>query len=328
VTAGRAERTEFAPAKINLTLRIGRKRPDGYHDLESLVVFADVGDTLRLQAGEALDLSVDGPTATHAGPPEGNLVLTAARALQAQIAGLRAGHFHLTKAIPVAAGLGGGSSDAAAALRLLARLNDLPAQDSRVIDAARASGADVPVCLDPVPRIMRGIGDILSAPLRLPALPAVLVNPGIPVPTAAVFAALATSRANATPPATDSDAASRLVEAVGEPAPDALIDALASSSNDLEAPAIALFPAVGETLGALRATRRYRFARMSGSGGTCFGLFATAEDAKEAASRLAREQPQWWVCATILGSANTVAADVPSPLVGEGGADLSTNRAG
>jgi 4-diphosphocytidyl-2-C-methyl-D-erythritol kinase len=303
VTAGPAERTEFAPAKVNLTLRIGRKRPDGYHELESLVVFADVGDTLRLRPGEALGLSADGPTATQAGPPDSNLVIKVARALQAQIAGLRAGQFHLTKAVPVAAGLGGGSSDAAAALRLLAHLNDLSAKDARVTNAARASGADVPVCLDPVPRIMRGIGDILSAPLRLPALPAVLVNPGIPVPTAAVFAALATSRADALPLAVDNDGASRLVEAGREPGFGVLIDALTASSNDLESPAIALFPGVGEALGALRATRRCRLARMSGSGGTCFGLFASAEDAKEAAARLVREHPQWWVHETTLGAA-------------------------
>ena len=198
VTGGSTEPFEFAPAKINLTLRIGRKRQDGYHDLESLVVFAQVGDALRLAPGSSLGLDVDGATATQAGPAADNLVLKAAHALRAQIADLRIGHFHLTKTIPVAAGLGGGSSDAAAALRLLARLNDLPAQDSRVITAARQSGADVPVCLDPQPRIMRGIGEVLTGPIRLPALHAVLVNPGVPVPTGTVFAGLAKSRANAT----------------------------------------------------------------------------------------------------------------------------------
>jgi len=316
VTSRAAE--QFAPAKINLTLRIGRKRPDGYHDLESLVVFADIGDTLRIAPGEALGLSVEGPTATDSGPPESNLVLKVARATQARIPGLQMGHFYLTKAVPVAAGLGGGSSDAAAALRLLARLNNLPTKDARLMDAARTTGADIPVCLDPSPRIMRGIGEVLSAPLRLPALHAVLVNPRIPVPTAQVFAALAKRRADAAPLAIDRDEASRLVEAGGNPAFDALVDALTSSSNDLEAPATELFPGIAEAIGALHATRRCRLARMSGSGATCFGLFATADDATEAAARLKREHSGWWVCATILGSAKTVAADVPSPLEGEG----------
>jgi len=300
VTAGSTEPFEFAPAKINLTLRILRKRPDGYHDLESLVVFADIGDALRLVPGPSLGLDVDGPTGIQAGPADNNLVLKATRALQSQMSELRAGHFHLTKSTPVAAGLGGGSSDAAAALRLVARLNNLPPQDHRMVIAARASGADVPVCLDPQPRIMRGIGDVLSAPFQLPALHAVLVNPGVPVPTGAVFGALAAARSGATPFAED-DAASRCVEA-GKPSFSTLIGALESSSNDLEAPALSLFPAVGETLASLRTIASCRFARMSGSGGTCFGLFEAADDARDAAARLAREHPGWWVCATILGS--------------------------
>jgi 4-diphosphocytidyl-2-C-methyl-D-erythritol kinase len=326
VTAGSPEREEFAPAKINLTLRIGRRRTDGYHDLESLVVFADTGDSLRLAPGRPLGLDADGPTATQAGPAGDNLVLKATRALHAQIADLRVGHFHLTKRIPVAAGLGGGSSDAAAALRLLARLNNLPAHDSRVMTAARASGADVPVCLDPQPRIMRGIGDVLSGPAQLPPLPAILVNPRVPVPTAKVFGALATARAGAAP-VSEGDPASRCV-AAGTPSFDTLLGALAASSNDLEAPALSLFPAVGETLAALRSLASCRLARMSGSGGTCFGLFATADEATDAAARLAREHPGWWVCATALGSAVAATLIVPSPLGGEGGTDLPTNRVG
>jgi 4-diphosphocytidyl-2-C-methyl-D-erythritol kinase len=308
VTTGSTELSEFAPAKINLTLRIGRKRPDGYHDLESLVVFAQAGDALRLAAGGSLGLDVDGPTATHAGPAADNLVLKATRALRAQIADLRVGHFHLTKSIPVAAGLGGGSSDAAAALRMLARLNNLPAQDSRVMTAARASGADVPVCLDPRPRIMRGIGDVLSGPIRLPALHAVLVNPGVPVPTGTVFAALAGSRIDQPPPSIDSDPASQCVEeARSEPSFAALIDALASSANDLEAPALALFPPVAASLSALRGIASCRLARMSGSGGTCFGVFAAASEAKSAAETLRHVYPGWWVHNTVLGAAGAPA---------------------
>lgn len=306
------ERFEFAPAKVNLTLRIGRKRPDGYHDLESLVIFADVGDTVRLLPGEAMALTVTGATAAQAGATDSNLVLKATRALAAQVATLRTGHFHLTKQLPVAAGLGGGSSDAAAALRLVAQLNDLPLQDARVMAAARATGADVPVCLDPQPRIMRGIGDILTAPLRLPRLPAVMVNPGVPVPTGQVFSALAAARATAGAIDLDGDPASKLVEMGREVSPASLIEALAASSNDLEAPALALFPAVGETLAALRATGSCRLARMSGSGGTCFGLFSTPDDAQQAAERLAKEHPHWWVRATTFGSAAAAPAAMPS----------------
>lgn len=304
VPTGAPELAEFAPAKINLTLRVGRRRSDGYHDLASLVVFADVGDEILFSAGDATALSVTGETAAEAGPVDDNLVLKAVRALQAQANGLRTGHFCLTKRLPVAAGIGGGSSDAAAALRLLARFNDLPANDERLAAAARATGADVPVCLDPQPRIMRGIGEILSAPLALPPLHAVLVNPGIPVPTAAVFTALANSRANASPYANDDDPVSGLADARATPAYDTLLDMLAASANDLEAPALALFPAVGATLDALRAIGSCRLARMSGSGGTCFGLFATASEANEAAARIVQAYPQWWVRATKLGAAS------------------------
>ena len=154
--------------------------------------------TLRLSGGPALACRSTARPQTQSGPLGDNLVLKAAHALQAQIPDLRSGHFHLTKRLPVAAGLGGGSSDAAAALRLLARAQRTCARTTeRLMHAARATGADVPVCLDPRPRIMRGIGEMLSAPLRLPALHAVLVNPGVPVPTGAVFAALARSRADA-----------------------------------------------------------------------------------------------------------------------------------
>lgn len=307
MTTGSTELSDLAPAKINLTLRIGRKRPDGYHDLASLVVFAGVGDDLRLLPGDASALSVTGESAEQAGPLGDNLVLKAVRALQALIPDFRSGHFHLNKRLPVAAGIGGGSSDAAAALRLIAQLNDLPLDDDRLIAAARATGADVPVCLDPQPRIMRGIGEILSGPLRLSALPAVLVNPGVPVPTGAVFGALARSRDGVTPPAIDTDPAAQLAEAGAPPEFDALLDALRASGNDLEPPALALFPAVGETLAALRRIATCRLARMSGSGGTCFGLFASTDHARDAAAELRRDHPGWWVQATILGAGSAPA---------------------
>ena len=184
-------RVEPAPAKVNLTLRVVGRRADGYHDLESLVVFASVGDRLAFAPGRVLALTMGGPTATAAGELADNLVLKAARALAERVAGLKLGRFDLSKRLPVAAGLGGGSADAAAALRLLARANRFALDDPRLMEAARATGADVPVCLDPRPRVMRGIGDVLSEPLDLPRLPAVLVNPGVAVPTKDVFAALA-----------------------------------------------------------------------------------------------------------------------------------------
>src|SRR5882724_8621110 len=168
---------ELAPAKVNLTLAVLGRRADGYHLLDSLVVFADAGDRLTLMPGGPLSLQVRGVTAKQAGPVESNLVFKAAKALAAEIPRLKLGRFTLDKRLPVAAGLGGGASDAAAALRLLARANRL------ALGVARQTGADVPVCVDPRPRRMRGIGDVLSAPLIIPKLAAVLVNPGVAVPT-------------------------------------------------------------------------------------------------------------------------------------------------
>ena len=195
MTDASGELAEFAPAKVNLTLHVLGRRADGYHEIESLVAFAGIGDRLTFRPGERLALAVSGPTGAAAGASDDNLVLKAARALAARVDGLRLGHFVLDKQLPVAAGLGGGSSDAAAALRLLAQVNGLSLDDERVRAAAQATGADVPVCLDPRARMMRGIGEILSDPMTLPELPAVLVNPGVAVPTRDVFAALGAPRA-------------------------------------------------------------------------------------------------------------------------------------
>jgi 4-diphosphocytidyl-2-C-methyl-D-erythritol kinase len=170
-------RVEPAPAKVNLTLRVRGRRLDGYHEIESLVVFAAVGDALAFTPGESLALAVRGPTAAAAGDLADNLVLKAVRALAERTPGLELGRFVLSKRLPVAAGLGGGSTDAAAALRLLARHNRIALDDARLMAAARATGADVPVCLDPRSRMMRGIGELLSQPLTLPGLPALLINP-------------------------------------------------------------------------------------------------------------------------------------------------------
>ena len=279
---------EKAPAKINLTLRVLGRRADGYHDIESLVAFASVGDALTFTPGEDLALTVGGPTAAAAGDVANNLVLTAAHALAERVAGLRLGRFTLSKRLPVAAGLGGGSADAAAALRLLARANSLAPDDPNLVQAARATGADVPVCLDPRTRRMRGIGDILSDPLDLPRLFALLVNPGVAVATADVFAALAAPPAGQSAPA-------------ALPEGDALLAEVARGRNDLEAPAIELEPAIAVVLAVLRKLPGCRLARMSGSGATCFGLFDSSRAASAAARTLRVGYPAWWVRSTVLG---------------------------
>ena len=285
-------RAELAPAKVNLTLRIVGRRPDGYHDLESLVVFASIGDALTLNAGPRLSLAVRGPTASSAGAIADNLVLKAVDALAQRVEGVKSGRFVLSKRLPVAAGLGGGSADAAAALRLLARKNRLALDDPRLREAALVTGADVPVCLDPRPQLMSGIGDLLSRPLDLPRLSAVLVNPRLAVPTKGVFERLAAPRV-LRPAALSED----------YPPTDraGLLKYLGGRGNDLEAPAIALQPVVADVLDALRRLSGCRLARMSGSGATCFGLFDSAKAAVVAAQTLRGCKPDWWVRSGTLG---------------------------
>jgi 4-diphosphocytidyl-2-C-methyl-D-erythritol kinase len=290
-----AARVEAAPAKVNLTLRVLGRRADGYHEIESLVVFADVGDTLTLAPARELALAVAGPTAAAAGDLEGNLVLKAARALAERVPGIKVGRFELTKRLPVAAGLGGGSSDAGAALRLLAYANQIPLHDPRLIAAARACGADVPVCLDPRPRVMRGIGEILSMPVALPSLPAVLVNPRVAVPTKDVFVRLG---ASPLPPTAEPGRAGPFEAKLEE---HALFAALAADRNDLEVPAIASAPVIADVLASLRTLPNCRLARMSGSGATCFALFDSQHAAVLGAQALQGRQPSWWVNATVLG---------------------------
>ncbi len=283
-----------APAKINLTLHVlGRRPSDGYHELESLVAFAGVSDALSLAPGEALSLSVDGPTAGPAGPADDNLVLRAARHLAASVSGLRLGHFHLTKRLPVAAGIGGGSSDAAAALRLLAQANGLGLDHPAVVAAARATGADVPVCLDPRARMMKGAGEAIGPALRLAPLPAVLINPGVPVPTAPVFKALGLGVGERLPGAAHPAIAE-------ESRPNALVAAIGPARNDLEAPALTVAPVIGEALGALRAQAGCRLARMSGSGATVFAIFGHRTQAALAAHAIGAAMPGWWVAATMM----------------------------
>jgi 4-diphosphocytidyl-2-C-methyl-D-erythritol kinase len=288
-----ASLVEDAPAKVNLTLRVLGRRADGFHEIESLVAFAGVGDRLSLAAGGDLTLTVRGPSAAAAGATADNLVLKAARALADRVPTVGAGSFDLEKRLPVAAGLGGGSADAAAALRLLARANKLAADDPLLYAAARATGADVPVCLDPRTRLMRGIGEILSGPLKLPPLQGVLVNPGVALPTRAVFARWKPPAAPVVP--ADLTVLTAMIKR------DQLLRFLLSQKNDLEAPAIALAPAVADVLLALQSQPQCELARMSGSGSTCFAIFRSAADAIKAAEAVHAAHPGWWVRATALG---------------------------
>jgi 4-diphosphocytidyl-2-C-methyl-D-erythritol kinase len=279
---------EKARAKINLTLRVLGRRADGYHELESLVGFTDLADKLDLEPGPETALAISGPFAEACGRTADNLVLKAVAMLSARVSGLKAGRFLLDKQLPVAAGIGGGSADAAAALRLLARLNGIASDDPRLESAALAVGADVPVCLKSRACIMRGVGELLSAPLPIATLPAVLVNPNVPVATRDVFAAWAGSKG--------SDNYLRNVP-VEE---DAMIGFLAGRSNDLTQAAIACAPVISDVLLALRALPGRQLVRMSGSGPTCFALFRSSGEALTAARRLQAERKEWWVCATAI----------------------------
>jgi 4-diphosphocytidyl-2-C-methyl-D-erythritol kinase len=280
-----------APAKVNLDLHVLARRDDGYHELNSIVAFAGIGDWLRFTPGAPLALDVTGPTATAAGPADDNLVLRAARALAERIPRPRLGRFHLFKRLPVAAGLGGGSSDAAAALRALANANGLAGDDETLWDAARATGADVAVCLDPRARLMRGIGDRIGPALELAPMPALLVNPGVAVPTPQVFARLGLARGQT--------AAFGPVPELSDPRrPADVFAALRAARNDLQPSAEAIAPEISEVLAALSEGDGVRLARMSGSGATCFALYADRRAAARAARAIKAARPRWWVRAT------------------------------
>jgi 4-diphosphocytidyl-2-C-methyl-D-erythritol kinase len=267
----------FAPAKVNLSLRVIARRPDGYHELVSLVTFASVGDRLTLTPGPALTLDVVGPTAAVAGAGADNLVLMAARSRAERVATLRAGHFRLSKRLPVAAGIGGGSADAAAALRLLVRLWSVEASETDLLDLAAGLGADVPACL--LSRTVRGggRGDRLEpVELGFGGAPLLLVNPGVALSTADVFRRW--SAPGSGPLAAD----------------------LGSASNDLEEPAVELAPAIGAVLGRLRDARGALLVRMSGSGATCFALFESEPARDRAAAEMHVAEPGWWQLSTRL----------------------------
>jgi 4-diphosphocytidyl-2-C-methyl-D-erythritol kinase len=265
----------FAPAKVNLYLHVTGRRADGYHLLDSLAVFPAVGDVVTAAAGDAVSLAVAGPFGAVLADDPDNLVLRAARALR-RGAGAGAA-LRLEKNLPVASGIGGGSADAAAALRVLAEFWGV---DVALPEIAARLGADVPVCLGRRAAVMGGVGEVLGAAPGLPAFGLVLVNPGVAVATPAVFRARTGAfSAPAALPAGWDDAAAMAAD-------------LARLRNDLEAPAMAVAPVIGEVLAALRAVPWVLLARMSGSGATCFGICQTAAAAEAAAAALAR--PGWW----------------------------------
>jgi 4-diphosphocytidyl-2-C-methyl-D-erythritol kinase len=283
-----------APAKINLTLRVIGRRPDGYHELESLVAFAGSCDWLGFEPSAGLELEVFGPRAREAGPVDRNLVLRAAHALAARIPGSASGRFRLFKRLPAAAGLGGGSADAAAALRLLASQAGLSLDDPRLRASARETGADVLACLCPRARMMWGIGDQLGPAIALPKIFALLVNPRVEAPTPKVFAALGLA------PGSNLESSARSPLAPGTDAA-AVLESLSRSGNDLEGAARRVAPAIAVVLERLSQVPGAKLTRMSGSGATCFALFSDRRCAVAARRIIAADHPDWWAEATSLG---------------------------
>ena len=282
---------ELAPAKINLDLHVTGRRADGYHELDSLTAFAGFGDRLLLHEHDRLELVLSGPFAGPLAAEPDNLVLRAARGLAACAGRAAAVRITLDKRLPVAAGLGGGSADAAAALRGLNRLWRLRMAPTDLADLATSLGADVPVCLAGRTARMQGVGERVEPWDGLPPLAVLLVNPNLPLPTARVFGAL---------------------EAIGVPAgrawppprePDAFVEWLRARANHLEAPASRILPQIRDVLATLMAQESCTLARMSGSGATCFGLFATAAARDAATAAIGQARPGWWLAASTIGQA-------------------------
>lgn len=270
---------------------MGAVRPDGYHPLASLIAFADAGDRVGMVPADRLSLTITGPFAATLQADDDNLVLRALRAL-GRVTGTGEPRLAVTldKALPIAAGLGGGSSDAGAALKLASRALGLDLPERELAYIARVVGADGPMCLMARSAWAEGIGDDLTPAPQVPPLHAVLANPGRPSPTGAVYRAF------------DAGPAGRIDRPVPPTdwTPATVIDWLAQQRNDLEAPAVALEPAIGEALAAMQASGA-RLTRMSGSGATVFGLFDDAQAAATAADALGRRHRHWWVQVTILG---------------------------
>ncbi len=285
-------RTALAPAKVNLFLHVGPVDADGYHPLSSLVAFADVGDQVTVAPAERLSLTVEGPFAAGLAGPGDNLILRALRAL-GDAAGIGEPPLMVTleKRLPIAAGLGGGSSDAGAALKLARDALGLDLTDDALADIAATIGADGPMCLHARTAWAEGRGERLTPEPRLPSLPALLINPGVASPTGEVYRAY-----DAGPPA-----------AADRPAPPpawdvaAVLDWLAQQRNDLEPAAVARAAAIAAVLAAAEALPDVRLVRMSGSGATVFALFDAPANAAVAARRLSESRADWWIAPTRLG---------------------------
>jgi 4-diphosphocytidyl-2-C-methyl-D-erythritol kinase len=269
---------ETARAKINLALHVREREPDGYHRIETIFAFAKDGDELRVAPGAEITLALEGPFAGALAGEADNLVLRAARSLRARYGVTAGAALTLDKRLPVASGIGGGSADAGAALRLLNRWWRLGASEQALLELARPLGADVPACL--LSRTVRGDGrgdGLTSAGLgRFAGAALLLVNPGVPVSTAQVFAAWS--------------------GVDGGPLP----ERIEAARNDLEAAAVAAAPAIATVLDRLGAADGAMLVRMSGSGATCFALFEDERRRNEAARRIAREHPAWWQLASRL----------------------------
>ncbi|MEX2166733.1 MAG: 4-(cytidine 5'-diphospho)-2-C-methyl-D-erythritol kinase [Methyloceanibacter sp.] len=282
---------DTAFAKINLTLDVLGRRADGFHEIESLVAFAGLGDSIELEPGGMLDLAVEGP---FAGALSGdNLIIKAAEAAKDLKPGLRLGRFRLVKLLPVASGLGGGSADAAAALRLIARANEGALPESDIATLALKLGSDITVCLGSQPALITGRGEKVRQVTGFPSCGVLLANPGVPLGTQEVYAALEAEPLPAAP--------LRKVE-VPDFAGDfaRFIDYVTPRSNDLEVPATQLAPVIKDLLAALADLDGANIVRLSGSGPTCFALFATEDEARRAAATLSSAHPDWWITPTAL----------------------------
>ena len=277
-------RSQAAPAKLNLALHLTGKRADGYHLLESLVVFTELADLLSAEHAEALSLEVTGEFASEAGDVENNLVLRAAQLLQAHTGYAGGAAMKLEKRVPVGGGLGGGSADAAAALRVLNNLWQLGLSEAQLMALASQLGADVAVCVAGKPALMRGVGDeVMPLAHPIPPFTAVLAHPRIPLLTAQVYAMVDEIRGGA----------------MAEPPADGWLDAVQVMRNDLQRPAIALSPIVAEMLLTMEMTSPVPLlVRMTGSGACCFALFTDADRAAAYAANLRAQHPGWWVAVT------------------------------
>jgi 4-diphosphocytidyl-2-C-methyl-D-erythritol kinase len=289
--------TQHASAKINLFLHVGAKQPDGFHALQSLAVFTDLGDVLQIESAAALSLAVEGPFAIALNGADDNLVLRAARALNP--GQTRGAALKLTKNLPVASGIGGGSSDAAAALRGLGALWNVQMDDAALNAAAATLGSDVPVCLAAVAAFMEGRGEILHPVESMPRVPLLLVNPGIALPTSDVFVALQDRSGveMALPRGRFRDTAD-------------LLRFLETTRNDLEMSARALQPVIGDVLTAIAALPGALLSRMSGSGATCFGIFVDDDCCRRAAHILKEAMPAWWIAPTFVPETGLIHEDV------------------